>query len=573
MNLSLSPFSFFGSYMSISYTNNELWLQSLHGKSKGNMNSIKILIIHDNKPVSYNIDCSYTLIKLSTDYGEVKICFDSSEKLVFHSTSNQLSIRLDISPKYNFEYSYLLNDEKSTYCIVNSYKNLTKYLVFCNNGSISLSQTLNVDSSGSAKEAENISYIDIHANKDGFYFAIQDIPTNMLLPSKIENFDSICSKSKVLFSDFVRIQKPVQEKYSKTKDYASYIIWSSTVRAQGYLKYNSVYASNKDFPGVWSWDHCFNAIGLAPVCPELAWEQMATVFEHQDIMGQIPGSVSDSTIRWNFSKPPVHGYFFSLMMKYIDFSKEQLELIENWISKQINFYLNFKDCNKDGICEYHHGNDCGQDNSTVFNKHVVVDCPDLTAFIIKAMDLLENVCKKLNKFEQALSWKNKADELTNKFHEYFIYDNLPVARETLSGNTIKSGSILPYISLILAERLQPNVRKNMIQHIKDLHLTQYGISTERLDSKFYENDAYWRGPIWAPSTLLLVEALIDCNEDEFALDISKRFCNMVDKYGFAENFDAKTGLGLRDKSFCWTASVFLFLAGMIQEKEDNNAKS
>jgi hypothetical protein len=34
----------------------------------------------------------------------------------------------------------------------------------------------------------------------------------------------------------------------------------------------------------------------------------------------------------------------------------------------------------------------------------------------------------------------------------------------------------------------------------------------------------------------------------------------VKAYGFAENFNAKTGVGLRDKSFSWTASAFLYFA-------------
>ncbi|WP_200856836.1 hypothetical protein, partial [Klebsiella pneumoniae] len=64
---------------------------------------------------------------------------------------------------------------------------------------------------------------------------------------------------------------------------------------------------------------------------------------------------------------------------------------------------------------------------------MVVDTPDLTAFIINAMDMLAKVAEKLNKYSEKEYWANKADELTKLFLSYFIVDDLPVARETLTG--------------------------------------------------------------------------------------------------------------------------------------------
>jgi len=42
--------------------------------------------------------------------------------------------------------------------------------------------------------------------------------------------------------------------------------------------------------------------------------------------------------------------------------------------------------------------------------------------------------------------------------------------------------------------------------------------------------------------------------------ISRRFCDLCVREGFAENFDALTGQGLCDRAYTWTASVFLILA-------------
>ena len=49
-------------------------------------------------------------------------------------------------------------------------------------------------------------------------------------------------------------------------------------------------------------------------------------------------------------------------------------------------------------------------------------------------------------------------------------------------------------------------------------------------------------------------------EIDAARTIAARFCRAVAQSGCAENFDARTGAGLRDRAYTWTASVFLIFA-------------
>jgi hypothetical protein len=59
--------------------------------------------------------------------------------------------------------------------------------------------------------------------------------------------------------------------------------------------------------------------------------------------------------------------------------------------------------------------------------------------------------------------------------------------------------------------------------------------------------------------MLLVEGVAAAGDSELASEVARRFCGMLNKSGMAENFDALTGQGLRDKAFTWTSSVFLIL--------------
>ena len=125
------------------------------------------------------------------------------------------------------------------------------------------------------------------------------------------------------------------------------------------------------------------------------------------------------------------------------------------------------------------------------------------------------------------------------------------------------------MSIVLGKRLPDDIRKSMVDLLSSKkYLTDWGIASEAIDSDLYQDDAYWRGPIWAPTTLLLVEAFEDCGETELAMDIARKYCTLINKSGCAENYNAITGEALRDKSFTWTASTFIYLASKLYEYEN-----
>ena len=69
-----------------------------------------------------------------------------------------------------------------------------------------------------------------------------------------------------------------------------------------------------------------------------------------------------------------------------------------------------------------------------------------------------------------------------------------------------------------------------------------------------------------PSTVLIEDGLRRAGYAELADEISARFRALCEKSGFAENFDAHTGAGLRDRAYTWTASGYLILAAAQEER-------
>lgn len=575
MDLSMTDFSFFGSYMSLAYESDDsgrnrwLCLKSLHGVSKARMKSMKIVPVYKGKPeILREVSASWVSMSLRSEHGSMEITFSEPDRLLFRGTGKDYGLMIDTMPVYNFEYNYLLGTRNRPFCIVNSYKNLCRYLIYAAEGGLSLEQQIQIDTTGSCDISDNHSVIMVSSNSDGEFLAvIEDIPTHSLLPVQEQpDFTGILKENKEKFADFAnRFPKPA-EPYKDMAEFAAYVLWSATVAPQGNLTCPAVYASTNMFPGVWSWDQCFMAIALNKGHHRLAFQQMEVIFRHQDSFGQLPGSVSDSTIRWNFCKPPVHGYIFSRMIQDANFTADELRQVYKWIGRQTDYYLKYKDSDGGGICEYWHGNDSGEDNSTVFARQLPIESPDLTAYLIKSAELLQNLAERLGDSEGEMIWKEKSEQLMEKFLDAFIEDGIPIAREAFSKKTVHSGSLMPFQSLILGKRLPDDVRSKMLAVLKDDFLTEWGLATEAPESPLYQEDSYWRGAIWAPATLLFYEALMDCGEELFARNIAERFCTMVSRYGFFENFSAKTGKGLRDKPFSWTAAVFLYFAARLAER-------
>jgi glycogen debranching enzyme len=123
----------------------------------------------------------------------------------------------------------------------------------------------------------------------------------------------------------------------------------------------------------------------------------------------------------------------------------------------------------------------------------------------------------------------------------------------------KRRSLLTLLPVVLGEALDRDVAGALGSDIRS-HLTEWGLATEPVDSADYASDGYWRGPIWAPSTVLIEDGLRRAGHTELADAVRERFLRLCEKSGFAENFDAVTGEGLRDRAYTWTASAYLLFA-------------
>jgi glycogen debranching enzyme len=211
------------------------------------------------------------------------------------------------------------------------------------------------------------------------------------------------------------------------------------------------------------------------------------------------------------------------------------------------------------LAHYQHGNDSGWDNSTTFDRDRVIESPDLAAFLVIQLDVLAELAVELGDTDEATAaWRSERDAMLDALLELWDGETF-IARAAASGRASTTTSLLNSVAVIAAEHLPADVTAALAARIAR-HLTDHGPATQLVDSAQYEADGYWRGPIWAPSTALVEDGLRRAGETELADRISERFRRLCERSGFAENFDALTGEGLRDRAYTWTASCYLSLA-------------
>ena len=243
------------------------------------------------------------------------------------------------------------------------------------------------------------------------------------------------------------------------------------------------------------------------------------------------------------------------------------------LSKWTEWWLNYRDQDHDGLCEYTHGNDSGWDNSTVFHELPPVTSPDLATFLIIQMEELANLTDAIGRTEEMEHWNHRAEKMKQQLFSQLFDGEKPIAIRTITREKIDSESLLVYMPILLGMELPEDKKQYMIRQLKSKRFcTEHGLATESPQSPLYESDGYWRGPIWAPSTMLLADGLWECGEKEFVKSLTEKFCEMVLKSGCAENFDALTGDGLRDRAYTWTASVMLVMAHEFLAEEIEGTK-
>jgi len=484
--------------------------------------------------------------------GTVEAAFESVDAVRLRGRGLGLVLADPSSTLTPFTGLYLFRDPVDGSAVLTSYETGRRYRVTALTGRLDV---LGAEALGEA--TRTVTVVD-----DEWELVVEELETARPPYRRRRTFDDVVTTSDHEFATYLEQVAPWRDGSTPAAALAAYVMWSATVRPAGFLGREAVLMSKHWMDKVWSWDHCFNALALAPGQPAEAVDQLLLPFDHQDAAGALPDSVTHSEVLYNFVKPPIHGWALTRLRASLDEPLDPTTLRELYdaLARWTGFWLTSRRVAGHALPHYQHGNDSGWDNASMFDHDRVVEAPDLAAFLVVQLDVLAGLAAELAVDAAGTpDWAALRDELAGALVDQLWTGSTLVARSPGSRRPSSSTSLLPHLALLAAEHLPTEVVDALVDGV-DAFLTPWGPATERPDSPQYEADGYWRGPIWAPSTMLLVDGLRRAGRDAVAEEVSARFRRLCEAHGFAENFDALTGEGLRDRAYTWTASCYLVLA-------------
>ncbi|MFD5161610.1 trehalase family glycosidase [Streptomyces hawaiiensis] len=554
------PFSTHGSWFDISpVVAEKTYAEDLHLVSHQNGMHAALRLVPlgavTGERIEARVETTPGLLSWISAGGRIDLSYESPDTVRLRGSGLGISVDAAAQTLTPFSGTYFFRDPAADAHVFTSYETGRRYRVTVLSGTIAGTpgtQTLGRGRRGLAMAAETDGHWEI---------AIEELDTARPPYTSSATFDAIVESARTSFAGFVDQVAPWRSSDTPAAELAAYVVWSATVRPAGLVTRPAVLMSKHWMDKVWSWDHCFNALALAPGCPDLALDQFALPFDHQDDSGALPDSVTHSEVLHNFVKPPIHGWTFGHLRRRLPTPPGPAELAEIYdrLERWTGFWLTARRAPGADLPHYQHGNDSGWDNATTFDPERVIETADLAAFLVLQLHELAHLATALDKSDDARRWTQKAEETQAALLDQLWHTDRFVARGADTGDTWSSSSLLDLMPIVLGEHLPGHVGSTLADHIK-AHLTPYGLATELPTSPHYLADGYWRGPVWAPATVLIEDGLRRAGHERLADDISARFRALCETHGFAENFDALTGTGLRDRAYTWTASSYLLLA-------------
>jgi len=552
------PFSYRGSYWAFlqfdGYSKPAKAL-FLHDMSRtGEMELFKFELLKNETPVEANIIQTPVNLHMKSADGNANICFQNADIVRVKSENAGMKLsylkQVNIIPINKNQFRIFINSNRLIFCLIKGSFKITQ-------------QDLeNTDKHHNPVINPKNLIITILPDEKGILeFAFERYVSEYAPRTYDIKFEDIISTRK---DEFNKFYKPISDKAGNTKEVlcAAYLDWASIVKPLGHFKREAMVMSKTWMNGVWSWDHCFNAIAMSFAHPEIAWDQLMLMFDNQDELGDLPDAIYVNDLQWAHLKLPMHGWTLMKMMKNSPdfFTTYRLNEIYPKLEKWTNFWFNYRDDDGNGIVQVNHGND-DFDWLPVYDAGFPMEDPQVNMMLVFQMDALSDVATKLGKISESKIWKQRSDELLSKIIKRFWNGEKFLYKVSGSENYTKETiSILQYTPMLLGKKLPDDIRKKLVESfVKSELMTKNGVLTESQKSPLFNADTYTRGSIWSPLNYFIIEGLKECSETKLADQLTIDFKDVLKRSGFSERLNPYTGEPWSDPSYTWTSSIFLIL--------------
>jgi len=256
LDLTKSPFSTYGSYLALSHLSSGsagdgLYLRSLRGRTVPEI--FRIQLFRGDQPVSFTEAATPTLVRLVSAYGYAEVCF--SDPATLRIRGKGVTLRLVRVPGIA-GFALKRTADRWEYDAVSEDIRLTLYAI---------RGELREESRWEQTVAKDLTLRLGSKIGDGEWdFAIRESVESVPAIESFEAFETVAGNGDVEYRRWLATMPKVNAEWQPGANLAAYILWSTVVDPSGEITRPTVFMSKGKMDAVWSWDHCFNAMALAP---------------------------------------------------------------------------------------------------------------------------------------------------------------------------------------------------------------------------------------------------------------------------------------------------------------------
>ena len=578
VNLLDAPFSRRGSYITFANDNfgeniigkSNLWLCNCRtvGFAMTNMlapNNYRQILLQATKdgfPLSAFIQTTPYEVILQTNQGEIRFCI-GEKSLVMARGTDGLGLKVTPLAKLYQPASLAVTDEPDRRMI-----------------DFDMSRIVYTPLIGSTRAGQEC--IDLQPDDDGIVQAVfEDFLLDPDLRKKEEypSYEACVRNVKEEFDAFCEVVMPeLPGEYEEMRLQALWQTWSMMVDPDGENDYKRpmVKMVHSIFEQAFVWQMPMQAIWLSRD-PKLSWEVLCSSFEFQDRHGRLSDAVAFKHVPGGIAmKPPVQGMALLWLMDHgiID-AAQPSEEDRKWLLERLirwtDFYYNYRDSDRDGLCEYFRFLETGWEDAPQYMMGMPLASPDLNALLALQLEAIARFGATLGMPEQEQeSYRNRSKEAIARLLARFWDGEKWSCFAVETGQRSDSDNLSLHLPLILGRRLPDEVIEKSIANLfrEGGFNSPYGITSEAMDSKYFHH-GFAAGSVITPAHFFFCMALDDCGRHDLAVEIANKYCRTLKEHGFFHINNALTGR--EDRSLtafgerglfwsAWTSSCYLFLA-------------
>ncbi|MDR0916196.1 MAG: hypothetical protein LBN02_03295 [Oscillospiraceae bacterium] len=341
-------------------------------------------------------------------------------------------------------------------------------------------------------------------------------------PREFRPFDECVAETQRDFAEWYALYADVEPQYLDMKKRCVYMIWICEIGARGKLTEPAILYTKPTEQACFSWHQVYHAMAMRD--PAAASRTLMNLFGCQDAFGELPDLADDRYINITATKPPFHGFGLVYLLERLDFTRAQLEHMYGGLSKLYTFWTTLRDTDNDGVPQYNHGCESGNDFSAAFKQGVPVETPDIIAYVALLAEGLGKIASRLGNAEESRDWQSKSDRLILALTTEFWTGERFIARLSGSHEPVVYDELEAYMPLMLGSRLPAAIVDRLARDLSDptLYYTTHGLRAEPKNA----------APAWifGFGQVKILPGLYDAGQRELAVRLLRGFVDYGDTH-------------------------------------------